>query len=383
LIISSFIYAFFFLFFFCKGEFRPDELNVKVEGRMLIVKGDRQIKVGNATESKQFNRELTLPEFVDIQNLQSYLNDDGTLIMEAPVLLDRVYNDRALASSSSAYRRSASPSRLVDSTFIGSGRQQQPPPLSTNNYNYGNNQSSSYSTTSSSSSFRQDGPVYRDSNNFRRSSPLRDQYSSTTSSASTLIGGGSVHNNNNNFSTTPFSTLSSRPDYERNESGKNVTYKFNLSEFAPEDIAIQVNDTMLKITALKQERDGRGSSQREFRREIGKKKTACQFELIYSSTFLLGLPVGAEPKNLTNTLSADGILTIQIPVRDYRPPISPTYQTQQFNLPANRSLNDSYAVGDQQLKLTFDLSGYKPDDVSVKVNDNVLKGNRINIEENS
>jgi HSP20 family molecular chaperone IbpA len=26
------------------------------------------------------------------------------------------------------------------------------------------------------------------------------------------------------------------------------------------------------------------------------------------------------------------------------------------------------------LKLTFDLSGYKPDDVSVKVNDNVLKG---------
>jgi HSP20 family molecular chaperone IbpA len=36
--------------------------------------------------------------------------------------------------------------------------------------------------------------------------------------------------------------------------------------------------------------------------------------------------------------------------------------------------NDSYTVGDQQLKLTFDLSGYKPDDVNVKVNDNVLKG---------
>jgi HSP20 family molecular chaperone IbpA len=91
---------------------------------------------------------------------------------------------------------------------------------------------------------------------------------------------------------------------------------------------------------------------------------------------LLGLPEGAEAKKLTNTLSADGILTIQIPVRDYRPPLTPTYQLsqQQFNLPTSIGTNDSYIVGDQQLKLTFDLSGYKPDDVSVKVNDNVLKG---------
>lgn len=70
-------------------------------------------------------------------------------------------------------------------------------------------------------------------------------------------------------------------------------------------------------------------------------------------------------------MSADGILTIQIPVRDYRPPLTPTQQSQQFTLP---STNDSFSVGEQQLKLTFDLSGYKPDDVSVKVNDNVLKG---------
>ncbi len=92
---------------------------------------------------------------------------------------------------------------------------------------------------------------------------------------------------------------------------------------------------------------------------------------------MIGLPDGAEAKNLTNTLSADGILTIQIPVRNYRPPLTPTYQSPQFNLPTNLSANDSYSVADQQLKITFDLSGYKPDDVSVKVNDNVLKGRLI------
>jgi HSP20 family molecular chaperone IbpA len=240
------------------GEFRPEELNVKVEGRMLIVKGDRQIKVGNATESKQFNRELTLPEFVDIKTLQSYLSDDGLLTMEAPVLLDRVYNDSSALTSSNTYRQ-ASPNRLVDTTFTG-GRQPLP------SYGYGNNQSNSYSSTSSTSSFRQDGSGLRDTNNFRRNSPLREPYSSTTSSTSTLVGG-------NNQAPVTFSTITSRPDYstnDRHDGTKNVTYKYNLSDFAPEDIAIQVNDTMLKITALKQQRDGRGSTHREFRREIGK-----------------------------------------------------------------------------------------------------------------
>ncbi|CAF1133953.1 unnamed protein product, partial [Didymodactylos carnosus] len=78
---------------------------------------------------------------------------------------------------------------------------------------------------------------------------------------------------------------------------------------------------------------------------------------------------GAEAENLTNTFGSDGILSIQIPVRDYRPP--PTrIQSNQVN-PGNE--NDSYSLGDQQLKLTFDLSGYKPEDVNVTVNENVLE----------
>jgi HSP20 family molecular chaperone IbpA len=171
--------------------------------------------------------------------------------MEAPVLLDRVYNESALTSSNN-YRQS-SPNRIVDTTFTG-GRQPSA------NYGYGTNPS--YSSTSSTSSFRQEATGLRDTNNFRRNSPLRDPYSSTTSSTSTLIGGGGISNINQVPAT--YSTS------DRIDGAKNVTYKFNLSEFAPEDIAIQVNDTMLKVTALKEERDQRGSTHREFRREIGK-----------------------------------------------------------------------------------------------------------------
>ena len=237
------------------GEFRPEELNVKVDGRMLIVKGDRQVKVGNATESKQFNRELTLPEFVDAKTLQSYLSEEGQLTMEAPVLMDRVYQESLAPSStnSSSTFRQSSPGRIVDTTFTG-GRQ----PAS--NLGLGNSQSSSFS-----SSFRQENSGGAGQGNFHRNSPLRDQYSSTSSS-STLVG------NSSQPAPITFSTITARPEYsasDRNDGTKNVTYKFNLSEFAPEDIAIQVNDTMLKVSALRQERDGHANSHREFKREIG------------------------------------------------------------------------------------------------------------------
>ena len=65
---------------------------------------------------------------------------------------------------------------------------------------------------------------------------------------------------------------------------------------------------------------------------------------------------------------------LQFSVRDYRPPLTHQHinHHHNLNLPTNQS--DSYSIADQQLKLTFDLSGYKPDDVNVKLNDNVLKG---------
>ena len=246
---------------------------------MLIVRGDRQIKVGNATESKQFNRELTLPEFIDVKTLQSYLSDDGILTMEAPVILDRVYNNRGSSAltSSNAYHQST-PNRLVDTTFTG-GR--QPP----SNFGYGPNQSSSYSSTSSTSSFRQEGPSLRETSSFRRNSPLHDKYSSTTSSTSTLVG---ANTSNPAPALNPTTTL--RSDYsmhDRNDDTKSVTYKFDLNQFAPEDIAIQVNDTTLKVTAIKQERDGHSSTHREFRREIGKLISICLvlFHLLSTNSF--------------------------------------------------------------------------------------------------
>lgn len=240
-----------------------------------MVKGDRQVKVGNATESKQFNRELTLPEFVDVKSLQSYLADDGMLTMEAPVLMDRVYHESAApAITSTGSYRQASPGRVLDTTFAG-GR-----PSSGSHFGLaqGTNPGNSYSSTSSSSSFRQENNSSGAApglSSFHRNSPLRDQYSST-SSASTLVGGGGVGNSSSYYNPPPvtFATTTSRPVHssnDRHDGTKNVTYEFDLHDFAPEDIAIQVNDTMLKVNALRRDRSGNSSAHHEFKREIGKR----------------------------------------------------------------------------------------------------------------
>ena len=252
---------------------------------MLIVKGDKQVKVGNATESKQFNRELTIPEFVDVKALQSSLSDDGMLTMEAPVLMDRFYsnNNQQALTSGSSYRQ-ASPGRVLDTVF-DAGRRPSPSHFGLTSTNQ--NPSGNYSSTSSTSSFRQetnrgsDSGGFAGSNNFHRNSPLRDHYSST-SSASTLVGGSGnashlVHSNPVTYSTRAAPLASA--NNERYDGTKNVTYEFDLHEFAPEEIGIQVNDTMLKVSALRQERSGNGSAHREFKREIGKTTTKRNAEL--------------------------------------------------------------------------------------------------------
>lgn len=285
------------------GDFKPDEINVKTEGRLLIVKGDREIIAGSSSESKQFNREITLPDFVEPTTVTSFLSD-GTLTVEAPVQMEKI----------------------------------------------------GYSTTNVS------GP----SNLNLKSSPVREIESSSR-----------IRNNQNSSltSTTSLNSASSQP----------ATYKFNMSEFRPEDIAITVTDTILKVHAVREESDNRGTGKtyREFKREIG-------------------LPFGADVKRLKNSLQSDGTLIIEIPVNgndNLKPPLSPIEIDKQFNnfnikedninkanmtyqnTPSQNAGIIETTQDGKDLKLTFDLTGYKPEDLSIKVIDgNTLRVHAVHID---
>ena len=131
------------------------------------------------------------------------------------------------------------------------------------------------------------------------------------------------------FNTPLYNDLPTNPIVQLNTNNSSsmgsqpAIYKFNMSEFRPEDISITVTDTSLKIHAVREENDARGGgkSYREFKREIG-------------------LPQGADVKRLKNSLQSDGTLYIEIPVQDnstFRPPLSPTEINKSFN---NLTLNE-------------------------------------------
>jgi HSP20 family molecular chaperone IbpA len=341
------------------GDFKPNEISVRTEGRVLIIKGDRELVAGSATESKQFNREITLPDFVEPTTVTSYLSD-GLLSIEAPVIMER------LAISGGNLGTSTTHSSSMTSSSMGGGI-----PITTRRSPFRDNSSPSRT-------------MIHTSNNLSSSQQQQQQQHNAGLTSSSI--GNSLFTDNINTGSSLANNSATQIGAITNSI---ANYKFNMSEFKPEDISITVTDTTLKIHAVREENEPRGigKSYREFKREIG-------------------LPQGADVKRLKNSLQTDGFLYIEIPVNDnnsLKPPLSPTGFNKQFtnlslsaapissstamdrnsllsSTTSNTDANERVNINDKELKITFDLNGYKPEDVNIKVTDNTLKVHAVHID---
>ncbi|VDO19684.1 unnamed protein product [Heligmosomoides polygyrus] len=68
------------------SQFRPEELNVHVEGRELTIEGKQEHKTEDSSihSFRSFVRKWILPENVDLEAVHTALNDKGQLCVEAP-----------------------------------------------------------------------------------------------------------------------------------------------------------------------------------------------------------------------------------------------------------------------------------------------------------
>ncbi|XGW11570.1 hypothetical protein V3C99_012783 [Haemonchus contortus] len=66
------------------SHFRPEEVNVHVEGHELIVEGKQEQKDANSYMQRSFVRKWILPEDVNLEAIRPQLNDKGHLTIEAP-----------------------------------------------------------------------------------------------------------------------------------------------------------------------------------------------------------------------------------------------------------------------------------------------------------
>ncbi len=67
-------------------NYKPDEIKVSVKNNELIIKGERQHKDENRSERVFFFKSITVPPGTQIEQLQSYLTEDGQLKIEVPYI---------------------------------------------------------------------------------------------------------------------------------------------------------------------------------------------------------------------------------------------------------------------------------------------------------
>ncbi len=81
-------------------------------------------------------------------------------------------------------------------------------------------------------------------------------------------------------------------------------------------------------------------------------------------------------------MQSDGILVIEIPVHEpQRVPQSLNKQFNQMSLDQpQQPVNERFNVEDKDLKITFDLTGYRPEDVNIKCAGNTLKVHAVHID---
>ncbi|XP_015108568.1 protein lethal(2)essential for life [Diachasma alloeum] len=66
-------------------QFAPEEINVKVVGRNVVIEGKHEEKQDeHGFISRQFTRKYLVPEQCEIDELQSHLSSDGVLTITAP-----------------------------------------------------------------------------------------------------------------------------------------------------------------------------------------------------------------------------------------------------------------------------------------------------------
>ncbi|KAI0987181.1 hypothetical protein GJ496_004206 [Pomphorhynchus laevis] len=318
------------------GDFAANELNVRVDGNMLIIKGEREIILGNTSKMENFSKELTIPDFADKSKLRSSLTSQGELIFECPVIDGRLTSTNVRGFLSYPFT-SHSKSR----TESHSG------------YN-----SRASSVTKSHPSRSPQRILSYDRGNIDRTQASKSWSSNATPSTGELR----PSMNSEVPVSWPKTEIQGNVDYKENM----IVYKFNVSGFNLDDLNIQVRDKIVLLIAQKEEFDSTGKTVRKFEKEIK-------------------VPDNADASLLRNSLSNDGILTVEIPMRQSYKPSKDTIKTtirsdDRFDTPRRQQESvadykrDTHVSLTEQntLKLKYDLSGYRSDKIQVQVVGNLL-----------
>lgn len=349
------------------GDFKQNELQISTTGKTLIIKGDREVKAGSSTETKTFNRELTVPEYVDLEKMNAFLMDkdqsrlekSNFLMLEAPIVMEK-YTYRRSAFDKN-YPSSQSPVKQQTKTNLINNS-----PLKTQNYNSHNRNvipgSESHHSENKMTSTSQSHSTSRSNvvtnNEERYNIGKGGNFNSPFTNEETYQKSPSSHMNRQVQSQIQSSTpelISGYPIYDNKEGC--VIYKFDFSGFDQSEIHLTITvDRTLEIKACRESQDHLGKVYREFKREI-------QLEPEVDA-------------NLIKNLLYEGILTLKIPKPNRLD--GNGSMSNQHNLHSPNGFQEFYTDDGKLAKLTSDFKGFSPENVKIVLSaNNVLKLNAV------
>jgi len=247
-------------------KYKPEELDVKVEGNTIIITAKQEVKEVGGTRTRVYEQKFTLPTGVKGDKVTSSFDKDGTLTIVAP---------RGNAAASSINQsieqkmdRVMSPSSWASDFGTGPGG------LTTYADDFSGPRRSSSSTVTTKSSTN----------------------SSSIPGSITFDHGGNFNNERSLFSHSEAMDNSdgiSKVQYDDDK------YKImvNVQNYNPDELTIKTVGNSVQVEAKHMEKtsDGRSYSSRNFTQNFS-------------------LPKGVNPEEVKSSLSKDGTLTIEAPL---------------------------------------------------------------------
>jgi len=373
------------------GDFKQNELQISTQAKSLVIKGDREVKAGSSTETKTFNRELTVPEYVDMDKMNAFLLDkdlsnpdsSSILILEAPIIMEKyTYRRSAFDKQSNMSNSTQSPTRLIKNATQFStnspGHSVYPPrapisvqatppppapasrgiavpPTASSESHHTENKTSTTSTshTTSRTVLNNAGSFdehYSTLNSTKAHPAYVDDYYQKSPVRTNNTNPAMVNRVNPNQLFTP-ELISGYPIYDNKEGC--VVYKFDFGGFDQSEIHLTITvDRTLEIKATKESSDHLGKVYREFKREI-------QLEPEVDA-------------NLIKNLLYDGILTLKIPKPNRLD--GNGSMCNNHNLHSPNGFQEFYTDDGKLAKLTSDFKGFSPENIKIVLSaNNVLK----------
>ncbi|XP_052218132.1 major egg antigen-like isoform X2 [Dreissena polymorpha] len=95
------------------SEFKPDEIQVKVQDNRVIVYAKHEERTNNQTVSREYSRQVDIPQNVDQERLQCVLSRDGILTVDGPVFSNQLVPAHVLPIQQSVSNSVQSPDRTL------------------------------------------------------------------------------------------------------------------------------------------------------------------------------------------------------------------------------------------------------------------------------